>query len=72
VSYPAVSFVRRQDLGDIQIVVRVAASVLFAGELTAETVSVTPLGNGLERVVVRGLEPAGPNVHQFFRFTVSR
>jgi uncharacterized delta-60 repeat protein len=72
VSYPAVSFVRRQDLGDIQIVVRVAASVLFAGELTAETVSVTPLGNGLERVVVRGPEPVGPNLHQFFRFTVSR
>ncbi len=65
--YPAVVFRRRQQLGAAQFTAGTSASPLFPDERPAETVSVTPLDDGYEQVVLRGSQPLASQQAQFFR-----
>jgi uncharacterized delta-60 repeat protein len=70
--YPAIVFRRRQALGDVRMEVEVATGVGFGDATPGQVVSLTPAGDGLDRVVIRGGRPAGSVPAQFFRVTVRR
>jgi uncharacterized delta-60 repeat protein len=59
-------------LGDVRMKVEVATGVGFGDATPGQVVSLTPVGDGLDRVVIRGGRPAGSVPAQFFRVTVRR
>ena len=70
-AYPAVSFLRRQDLGGVTTEVRVAPDLAFASLLATEEVSVTRHGDGMDEVVVRSAVPLAQQPDQFFRLAAT-
>lgn len=70
--YPAVTFLRRQEAGGVALDVEVSADVAFAMITAPVVVSVTPLGDGLERVILRSPTPASPGQPTLFRLTLRR
>jgi hypothetical protein len=66
-TYPAISFVRREDTGGVVGVVLVAPTLAFAGDLGSAEVSATSQGDGTELVVMRSLTPLSSEPNQFFR-----
>lgn len=68
--HPAVTLLRRSVTGTAQLEVRVSSSLDFADDLGSTVVSTTPLGNGLEQVVIRSNRAANEAPRQFFRFVV--
>ena len=55
--FPAVTFVRRLDLGGVTFGVLTSADLAFASLLGVEQVSATAVGAGLEQVVIRSVVP---------------
>lgn len=70
-AYPAVAFVRRKELGGIQVEVLVAPDLHFTTDLGAVEVSATDNGDGTETVVVRSAVPASEQPTQFFRIAAT-
>jgi autotransporter-associated beta strand protein len=70
-AYPAVSFARRIDLGGVTTEVLASPDLSFSNLLAVEPVSVTPLGGGMEEVVVRSAVPLSQRPNQFFRLAAT-
>ena len=70
-AYPAVTFVRRIDLGGVTTQVLASPDLSFSTLLAVEPVSVTPLGDGMEEVVVRSAVPLSLRPNQFFRLAAT-
>lgn len=70
VSYPTITYVRRLAAGSFRIEAEVGSSLAFDDASLAPVVTRIPLGDGRERVTVRGVQAAGTLPAQFFRFTV--
>jgi hypothetical protein len=70
-SYPAVTFVRRVDLGGVTTEVLASSGLTFSSPLAVEQVSATPLGDGTEEVVVRSAVPLSQTPNQFFRLAAT-
>ena len=70
-AYPAVTFVRRIDLGGVTTQVLASPDLSFSTLLAVEPVSVTPLGDGMEEVVVRSAVPLSQRPNQFFRLAAT-
>ena len=69
--FPAVTFVRRLDLGGVTFGVRTSADLAFANLLGVEQVSATANGAGLEQVVIRSVVPLTQQPNQFFRLAAT-
>jgi autotransporter-associated beta strand protein len=69
--YPAVTFVRRLDLGGVTTQVLASPDLNFSNLLAVEQMSVTPVGDGTEEVVVRSAVPLSQRPNQFFRLAAT-
>ena len=69
--FPAVTFVRRLDLGGVTFGVLTSADLAFASLLGVEQVSSTAIDVGLEQVVIRSLVPLAQRPNQFFRLAAT-
>ncbi len=69
--YPAITFLRRQNLGDVFVAVQVSTGLDFVSLLGAVEISAAPNGDGAETVIVRSAVPLSQAPRQFFRVTVS-
>ena len=69
--FPAVTFVRRLDLGGVTFGVLTSADLAFASLLGVEQVSATAVGAGLEQVVIRSVVPLAERANQFFRLAAT-
>ena len=69
--FPAVTFVRRLDLGGVTFGVLTSADLAFASLLGGEQVSATAIDVGLEQVVIRSLVPLAQRPNQFFRLAAT-
>ena len=69
--FPAVTFVRRLDLGGVTFGVLSSADLAFASLLGSEQVSATAIAVGLEQVVIRSLVPLALRPNQFFRLAAT-
>lgn len=69
--YPALAFVQRTDLGDIQLKVKAAVTPDFAADLGTVTVSSTPRNDGTSDVIVRSAVPLSQQPRQFLRVFVT-
>ncbi|HEY0943680.1 MAG TPA: Ig-like domain-containing protein [Opitutaceae bacterium] len=67
VEYPAIRFVRRQDIGGVTVAVQASASLEFGALLPTTEVSATPQGDGTDLVVVRSTTPLSNEARQFLR-----
>jgi hypothetical protein len=70
-TYPAVTFVRRLDLGGVRTQVLASPDLTFSNLLAVESVSAIPLGDGTEEVVVRSGVPLSQRPNQFFRLAAT-
>lgn len=65
--YPALSFVRRHDVGGVRLQVLVSKGADFATELGSVEVSVIPRQDGNDDVIIRSLVPLSEETQQFLR-----
>ncbi len=70
--HPAVTIIRRSSPGSAQLQIKASSNLNFSDYLGVTTVSITPLADGLERVVIRSNKPATEAPRQFFRFTIAK
>jgi autotransporter-associated beta strand protein len=70
-AYPAISFVRRTNIGDAQLQVKVATELSFQQDLGSAVVSTTPRNDGTEEVVIRSAAPLSQHSRQYFRIFVT-
>jgi hypothetical protein len=71
VTYPAIAFVRREDLGGVTVEVQVSAHLDFTSSLGWVEVSAESRGDGTEDVVVRSAVPLSQEPRQFFRLAAT-
>ena len=69
--YPALRFVRRQDIGGAQVTTQASTNPGFTNDLGTVEVSSTPLANGTAEVVVRSAVPLSQEARQFLRIKAS-
>ena len=70
-SYPSVTFIRRKSVAGITVVVDGATDVSFAPTSSTTTLPPVDLGNGTERVTVRGNTPTSVPTSFYFRIKVT-
>ncbi len=70
-SYPSISFIRRRNATGVNISVEGATDVSFSPTNPTTTLTPVDLGNGTERVTVRGNSPASPTAAFFFRVKIT-
>jgi hypothetical protein len=69
--YPAITFTRRQALGDVTVSVQVCTNLDFNNQIAATEISATDNGNGTDTVVVRSTVPLSQEPRQFLRLNVA-
>jgi len=69
--YPALAFIQRRDIGDVQVVVHVAETLDFSPELGAVLVSSTERNDGTNDVVIRSLIPLSVKPRQFLKLSAT-
>lgn len=67
--YPALAFVQRRDVGDLQVVLQVAEALDFSPDLGSVLVSSTERNDGTNDVVIRSLIPLSQKPRQFLRLS---
>ena len=69
--YPAITFIRSQNVSGVTLLPQVATDVLFSNTLSFTIEPVVDLGNGTERVTIRSNTSIAAQVAQFLRIQLS-
>jgi hypothetical protein len=70
-NYPAITFIRSKAVSGVTLLPQASSSVLFTDSLGTSVHSVTDLGNGTERVVIRSAVGINAASRQFLRIQLT-
>lgn len=71
VDYPAITFIRSQNVSGVTLLPQVSSTLSFGNSLGFTVSAVVDLGNGTERVTIRSNVSMGAQVTQFLRIQLS-